>query len=263
MAEPNSDATVVDDDKAVTEADLRSLKYDNDGVETSQEEDEPTEAEESDETTEETEGEEDSTDDSKEEPAFVKKFAHIKGDTPEEYAKNLEAAYDNSTAEFMKLRNEKDSQEPGVGDASDDEVDFSNPVNAYIKQKMDEEIVSAYSTFSVRFPQVKDPVEYEKFQAEVDAFSQTIRTTQKRFASADELFNKAAVSLGWEPADEVTDEERTAAAVKDRAAVSKTSSGTKKAAKSKVTSEMIATHKKMYPGKSDSEIRAELEDFVT
>src|SRR4051812_36758314 len=113
MAETNSpnpsDAQA--DDKPVTEDDLRALKQEETGVEV-QTPDEPAETEQEESTSdEETEGSSDDQIETQAEEAegqpeatFTKKFPQIKGDTPEEYALNLEAAYENSTAEALRLK---------------------------------------------------------------------------------------------------------------------------------------------------------------
>lgn len=266
----------VDDSKTVTEEDLRNLKYSDDGVETSKEEDEPTdeqteEDESTDEAGEEVETNDQATDDeaddeSEEAPTFVKEFKHIKGDTPEEYARNLEEAYKNSTTEALRLKGLVDTapKEPGIGETTDDEVDFdpSNPVSLYMKQKMDEEIVTAFTEFSAKYPQVNDTLEYNKFTQEVSVLSQTIMKSQKRLAPPKELYAKAAAILGWKP-DKVTDKDRLGDALKNSAASPKpSSSAPKKPVKSKVTDAQVAAHKAMYPGKTDAQIRKELEPYV-
>lgn len=275
MAETNSTKEVVDDDKAVTEADLRDLKYSTDDVETSDEADEASEGEENEDDTEEAGEEEDNTDDSQEEDTddsdetetdssdFVKEFKNIKGDTPEEYARNLEEAYKNSTAEALRLKNLADApKDSEVGTL--DEVDISDPVSLYMKQKMNEDITAQFSDFSKRFPQVQDTSKYSDFTREVSTLSQTILSSQKRLASPKELYEKAAIILGWTPEDAPpTSKDKLNIALKDTAATSKTTSAGKKGApKSKVTDQMLAANRLMYPGKTDAEIREELEPYI-
>lgn len=266
MSVTNTNEPVDDDDKATTEDDLRAIKYPEDGVETSNEEDEPNEGDDDEKASE--DGEEESNDDSEdgedsnkeEEPKFVKKFSNIKGDTPEEYIANLEAAYDNSTAEFHKLRT---AQQETKKDDDSEESATPDPVTLYSKQKMEEEIGEAFKEFSSKFTQVQDPEKYNKFIAEVKVLSQTIYESQKRLAPPAELYKKAAAVLDWEPQDVVTDKDRLDNAVKGTASNTKAPSGTgKKGTKSKVTDAMIATNKAMYPGKTDAQIREELEPYV-
>jgi hypothetical protein len=69
--------------------------------------------------------------------------------------------------------------------------------------------------------------------------------------------------LGWEPADKVSDKEKLSMALKDSASVTKTSSASAKTpTKSKVTDQMVAVNRAMYPGKTDAQIREELEPYV-
>lgn len=276
MAETNSE-TVVDDDKEVTEQDLRDLKYGTDGVEDSNESDETDGTEETDDTDAEAgdddgqtdddatddESEDDSTDDSTDDTSdFVKEFPNIKGDTPEEYAKNLEAAYKNSTAEFQRLRSEATTDDSDDSDTTAT-VDTSDPISLYMKQKMDDEIQTAFTDFGKDYTQVNDQTEYNKFTVKVAALSQTILQTEKRLASPTELYKMAAVILGWEPQSKPNGKEKLSMALKDKAASSKSSSSNGKTVpKSKVTDAMIKVNRMMYPGKSDDDIRKELEPYV-
>lgn len=272
----NATDTAVDDSKEVTEEDLRDLKYGSDGVESSKETDETDKTTENIKDTEEA-GEEDgqtdnqteqeTTEDKTEEESeqFVKEFPNLKGNTPEEYAKSLETAYRNSFAELKRIRDEAAAKETPIGKVDDEieEFDTSDPVSLYMKQKMDEEISNTFEQFSKEFPQAKDPSEYDKFTQEVALLSKTILASQKRLASPKELYLKAAVILGWESANKVTDKEKLGIAMKNSAATSKTTSAAaKKANHSKVTDQMVAANRLMYPDKTDAQIREELEPYV-
>lgn len=273
--------TVADDDKAVTEDDLRSLKYDNPEVETTPKvEDETDESEtEDNEETEDTEAddgqtetattpdEEDESDEEDATPSFVKEFDYIKGDTPEEYAKNLEQAYKNSTAEALRLKNLSEASTTTERTEEEEETpvtpSVTDPTALYMKQKMDEEINQAFDEFSKDYPQAKDPTDYNKFVQEVAAFSATIFNSQGRLAPPKELYQKAAVSLGWEKQSAVTSKDKLNIAVKNNSATTKPTSATgKTTTKSKVPQAMIETNRKMYPGKTDEEIRKELEPYI-
>src|SRR5947199_49616 len=102
------DEQIVDksQDKPVTDEDLRNSKYGKDGVEAKA--DEPSKPQEPAKPSDEAEAEEDDQITPEEvvlpETTFTKKFPNIKGDTPEEYASNLEAAYENSSAEAIRLK---------------------------------------------------------------------------------------------------------------------------------------------------------------
>lgn len=289
----NADDTAVDDSAIVTEDDLRKLKYDDDGVEISGDESDTDEASDSTETEEESDdaGEDDGkTDDqaededsegeaktstADEDSEFVKEFPNIKGDNLVDYARNLEDTVRKSNNEGKRLADLVSSLQSQLATKASDskpadtkttptEVDISNPVSLYAKQKMDEEIATAFTDFSKGFPQVNDASEYPKFVQAVAELSSTILSSQKRLASPRELYSKAAVILGWEPANAVDGTDKLKIALKNKAAISKSSGASipKKVSKSKVTDAMIRVNRLMYPNKTDDEIRKELEEYV-
>lgn len=257
----NADPAV--DDSKTTEEDLRNLKYGDAGVENSKEQDEPagTEetAEESDKSEEDGQTEDQTEEESQDDSQFVKELPNIGGNTVEEYARNLEKAYQNSTTEALRLKGLADQAQKTE---DKEEIDISNPLNLYAKQKMDEEIKTAFTSFSKDYSQVNDPAEYNKFTSKVAILSRTIMESESRLASPEELYSTAAVILGWDKESAPTNKEKIGMAVKNTAAVSKTSSAVKQTSKSKVTDEMIAVNRTMYPGKTDAQIREELEPYV-
>lgn len=265
---------------------LRSSKYPKDEVETSEEEDETSDGEETEEDTEadseddtqsddEAEGDKDSEEESKEdsedEDLFVKKFPNIKGDTLPEYTQTLEAAYENSTSEAMKWKKRAEEAEAKLGsdgkDSKDDTqaVDTDDPLRIWAQQNLDNEVAKAYDDFVKSYPQATESENWNKFIDEVAILSETIKNSQKRMAPPSELYAKAAVILGWEPTQtEPTKGERLKSALKDGAAIPKTTTSSKKKPKSKVTDAQVAVYRKMNPttDKSDSDIRKELEDYA-
>lgn len=245
------DATTTDIEEAhVTEDDLRDLKYNQSDVETAEAEDES-------ESEEQEEQEEVSVADSDQiAPTFTKKFPNIQGDTPEEYSKNLEAAYENSTAEFHRLRQSKPETEEKTDESPKSLADI------YFQQQLDKEIGEAFATVQKDYPQINDKAEYDKFTTKVNTLSKVILDTEGRLAPPSELYRDAAVSLGWHKESALSESEKLGLAVKSGAAVSKTTSATKAPVKSKVTEEMMILNRKMYPGKSDAEIRKELEEYI-
>ena len=267
---------VVDDDKEVdAEELLRESKYGKDEVESSKESDETPEAEEPEEELAETSDDEGQTDEvateeseeeetSDEETSFVKEFSGIAGDTEEEYRKNLELAYRNSTGEALRLKAELDKTETTDQTEATEEIDLSDPLRLWAKQNLDEALKSAYADFSAHYAQVTDPVEYQRFTRTVAQLSRTIMDSDQRLAPPKELYAKAAVILDWQPNDKVDDKDKLDNALKDRASSSKTVSATKpKAGQSKVTDAEIAIAKQTWAaGKTDTEIRAELEPYV-
>lgn len=282
MAETNSATKpVVDDDKPVTEDDLRKLKYPDDEVETAPKaEDETTEGTETEEkaeetseddgqtASEETEEEEESTP-----PAFVKEFDYIKGDTPEEYAKNLESAYKNSSSEALRLKDELANRtappavptsEPETPD-SDDLPFPTSPLELWAQQNLDERINQAYDGFKKVFPQVLETDNFTKFSQRVSVLSKTIMADEKRLASPEELYETAAYSLGWsKTSDPVDSKDKLNEALKNNAASGKPTSAApgKAPIRPKISEAMMKMNRQMYPGKTDAEIIEELTPYL-
>lgn len=263
----NTSTTTTDDSQPVTEDDLRSLKYDNADVETTEVADETEEAEiDQDEATNDTDTEDESVQNTDDSTSFVKGFSNIKGETPEEYAKNLEEAYKNSTAEALRLKQLVDTTKVEAPVIEDREPDTTPSTYAelYVKQKLDKEIADSFNQFKTEYSQVSDTEEYKKFTVVVNQLSNVITSTEGRLAEPKELYDKAAVILGWEKQSVPTEKDKLGMAIKQTAASTKTTSGgaTISSKKSKVTDAMIAANKLMYPGKTEAEIREELEPYV-
>jgi len=253
----NAEPTV-DDSTPVTEEDLRSVK-ENSEVESSPT-DETLESEAPEEESEEA-VEEESEEESSE---FVKEFSNIKGDTAEEYARNLENAYKNSTAEALRLKGLVDSNDQVDEIAESDDSPPIDPRLLYLDGLINKEIQNDYEAFSKDYSQTQDPEEYAKFTKEAANLSRYILDTQKRVAPASELYSKVAAILGWTPETAPTDKDKLNVALKDSASMSKTSTTTKQKSSSKVTDAQIAVAKQMggwTDGKSDAEIRKELESI--
>jgi len=292
MTVTNTDKDATDDSAAVIETDLHKLKYPDGDVGTTPKvedetpEDEELDGKDEDNTDEEddgqqpddsTPGEDDEDENPDDKPSFIKGFENIKGDTPEEYIKNLEAAYGNSTSEAMRLKKLAEARTaappPQVGDDDDDDSPVSppapvssDPTQLWISQQMDKEILKAYDSFKSDYSQVEDPEMYDKFTAEVSVFSQ-IEQAKGLMPDPADLYRRAAVSLGWEKTSKPSDKEKLGAALKTNAASSPAkTSGAKPPVKSKVTDEQVAAYRQTARdghSLSDAEIRKELEQYVT
>lgn len=234
---------------------LRDAKY--------SEVEEETPAENDTEQTEESEEEGDQIAAESEQSEFTKKFDNIKGDTPQEYARNLEIAYENSTAEFQKLR-QQPAPIPKVEEQEESEAPATNWTDLYAQQKLQEEADKAYTDLSKDYPQAADQqsTQYAQFVKEVDTLSRTILASQGRLAPPAELYNKAAVILGWER-NQPTDEDKLKSKLKEDGSTSKNPSATRKPSQSKVNDDEIKMYKKLNPTseKTDAEIRTELEAY--
>lgn len=263
-------------DDAVTDEDLKNLKYGKDGVEDSNESDEPTDAD--DDTTQDDAETQDFEDESQEEseetgeeeeeeqsddPAFTKKFQNIKGDTPEEYAKNLELAYENSTAEYHKLRDQYIT--PKKEDDESETTEQQDIVTTFVKSELDKRIQADYAAFKKDYSQVDDPVQYDAFIKTVGQFRDVIMTSEQRLPEPAELYTKAAAALGWQKQEPLDKNDKVAMAVRDGAAMSKTGgTSAKPTPKSKVTPQHIAAYRAVNPSdsRSDADIRKELEPHI-
>ena len=261
------------EDKPVTDADIAALKEKSLEVEDSQESDE-TEEEAVDEkqSEDEAEAEEDDgqtnveSEDSKE--GFKKKFDNIKGETPDEYASNLEVAYDNSTSEALKWKKMYEDALPTIkqaqaatGDA--DTPPILDPALAYAKQKMDEEMNKDIEDFAGQYSQIRDPDQYARLEKKVGILTKAIQEEEGRIPPMREVLSDAATLLKWEP-DAKTD--KLNMKLKDSAAGTKINSSAKPVAKSKVTPDQIKAARNInplaYQGKTDAEIAKELEPYV-
>lgn len=253
---------VVTDDKKVTEEDLRNDKLTLE-VETAKAEDETKVTEtstESEEASEEIGQTEDQAEGEAEaEPTFVKQVPSISGDTEEEYLKNLEIAYQASTTEALRLKALTEEAK------SEDDSEESVPVDPrllYLDRLLNKDIETNFAEFKKDYPQVDDPVEYQKFTAEAKTLSEYYQS-KRQMLTADELYPKVAKLLGWEKESTPDGKDKLGMALKDNGATSKTTSSTNGVKpKSKVTDEMIRVNKLMYPDKTEAEIREELEPYV-
>lgn len=181
--------------------------------------------------------------------------------TPQELDKDLDwykKAYEESTKEALRLKAIADAK-PEVSESKPDSQTLT-PEQLYIKQKQDEEIATAFADVRKNYPQVTEEAEYKKFTAMANTFGNTILAAEGRLASPEELYSKTVIALGWTSDD---NKERLGAALKDGASAPRVSSGGAQARQtSKVTDQMIILNRKMYPGKSDAEIREELEPHI-
>lgn len=166
-------------------------------------------------------------------------------------------AYEESTKEALRLKALTEVPEPPKVEVPEGTL---TPEQLYIKQKQDEEIANAFAEVTTNYSQVKDPEEYKKFTAMANTFGKTILDAEGRLATPKELYSKTVIALGWTADDS---KEKLGAALKDSAGSPRISSGAGQSnTTSKVTDAMIIANRKMYPGKTDAEIREELEPYI-
>lgn len=203
-----------------------------------------------------TDDETDKDDSQDEKPTFTKGegFDWVKGDTPEEYARNLEKAYQNSTAEALKLKRKVEGKDTSDDKKSDDTV---SPILRQAERRELEAMNKEYDSFLSDYPVANDPSNAEKLNRRVQAISKAIQEDEDREPAFAEVLSVAATSLGWKK----DTSGKVAEAMKDAASSSTRSSSPKSAPKSKVTPAQIKAAKKFgwANGLSDAEIAKELE----
>lgn len=208
------------------------------------------------------EGDDESEED-EEEPEFEKAFKNIKGDTPTEYAKNLEEAYRKSSTEGkLNYQKAKDNQATldriaavvaknpeiakVINEATDDtEIPLTtDPALIHARQEMETKMESDYNKFVQSHPELDtDPELQEKVLEEVRLFSEVARK-KGRIPAMSEALTKAWISLGLDKEDS---KEKIVTKAKETASKPKTNNGNKKPSGKTPTlsAEQIAAGKKM------------------
>jgi len=155
---------------------------------------------------------------------FKKRFTQLKGETPEEYIKNLEDAYANSSTEGQRTAKEaKDATErfnkvaalvatdPAFAEklatATDENATSPviDPATKWAKEQMEKEYSKDYSAFAELHPEM---VSDEKLRTEVidelDIIGQAYEARGKTLSMAEGL-KKAWNSLGYDETDKKDD----------------------------------------------------------
>lgn len=189
------------------------------------------------------EGEDDSEEEEAE-PEFDKAFKNIKGDTPQEYIKNLEESYRKSSQEGkLNHQKAKENQEridritsviaknpeiaKVIADASDDtEISLTvDPALLHARQDMENKMEKDYNSFVDSHPELEtDPELQEKVLDEVKIFGDAARKKGK-ILGMDEALRKAWISLGLDKEDS---KEKIVTKAKETASKPKTNNGNKK-----------------------------------
>lgn len=190
------------------------------------------------------EGEDDDSDEeNSDEPDFEKAFKNIKGDTPQEYAKNLEEAYRKSSQEGkLNYQKAKENQEridriaatvaknpelaKAINEASDNtDNPIVDPAVSYARQQMESQMETDYKKFTEVHPELDtDPTLQEKVLDEVKLFGDAARKKGKILTMNDAL-NKAWISLGLDKEDS---KDTIVTKAKETASKPKTNNGNKK-----------------------------------
>lgn len=193
------------------------------------------------------------------EATFTKEVPSIPGETPEEYYKNLEKAYQNSTTEALRLKGELDKKVTAPPVTPVTESEELTPEQMYLRTKIAEETQEAFKPYLEKYPQLKDETSYKDFVNESELLGRVFVEKNKRLPSPNELYSKTVASLGWS----ADNSEELGSALKDTSSSVRVASAIPAGSpQSKVTEEMIGLNLKMYPNKSRQEIIEELEPHI-
>lgn len=256
-------------DTTVTDTEVNE-EVDN-PVETLQEEDEQLDNQENQENvtdTEENEGESESEEGEQpkpteeEEAKFEKRFSQIQGETQEDYLKNLEEAYRNSSTEGQRLaieakEDKKFRDQVAAAIANDPDLaarlqgtvgkeapaPYVDPALAYARELRDEQFNKEYGQFTDAHPEmISDEALREKVLGELETFADAYAASGRRLGMAEGL-KKAWISLGLDIDDK---KEKVMTQAKTQAAQPQAQPKPKApVAKPQFTDEQIAFAKKM------------------
>lgn len=197
----------------------------------------------------------------KAEAEFKKRFTQFDGETPEEYLKNLEEAYANSSTEGQRLSKEaKDAKEKydKIATLVANNPDFAkaleeneakpqapvDPALAFARQQMEAQYEKDWKDFTALHPElVGDQELTNELIDELDII--TVAAQAKgRTLSMEEGLKKAWISLGKQAAD---DKEKVVNKAKEQASKAAPNASKPKAnsGKQEFTAEQIAVAKKM------------------
>jgi len=156
-----------------------------------------------------------------EESKFTKRFTQIKGDTPEEYAVNLEEAYRNSSTEGQRNAKElKDAKaeldkigavianNPELAKQLNDALDGTpapkqkeDPAIVYAREEMKKKLDGEYNAFTEVHPEmVTDEALREEVLTELGILADVYAAKGKTLGMEEGL-KKAWISLGHDAAD--------------------------------------------------------------
>lgn len=237
-------------------------------TETTEEPEVQTEEPSSEEATETTEEE---TPEETEEAKFEKRFPRFKGETPEEYIKNLEDGYDNSSTEAVRLaRENKELRESNLTAIANEEETTEttptpppNPTLAWAEQQREKEWKQDWADFAKLHPVIEeDQTLFADFDKKTGEMFNFIQQTEQRFPTLGEAMQKA---WNYMNPDEISKEEEIAIKAKENGAGTKTKGVSKDQPKPAFSQKQLDTARKFDPtlrDKSDAEVEKELSKYV-
>jgi len=213
---------------------------------------------------------------------LTKQFPNLKGETLEEYNKSLEAAYDNSFKEALRMAQElkdnaavvaqardivaKAAAAPSEGAPQTPALNLSTTADepdwmARARELDREQMTASFEPFKQRYPQVLEPDNFKKFTAASDGVNQTLSAALGRKPKWSELFDGVAGVLGWQPLKDTSKRDN---AIKENAAGTRAKGSVTPAPvkKSKVSDAQVDAYMKMFTSKTREEAIKDLSEVV-
>lgn len=155
------------------------------------------------------------------EAKFEKRYSQLKGDTPEEYAKSLEDAYNNSSAEAVKLNREFKELKEKVGGllaAADKDPELAkklglteedkkvdkpdedkSPAEKWAEQRMAEEFLQDYKDFTKLHPEADtDETIRKELEEEVGIQATAYKSKTGKIIAMKDALSRAWKVLGYD-----------------------------------------------------------------
>lgn len=222
---------------------------------------------------EEAEDESQEESDDSEESEFERRFSQFKGDTLEEYVKNLEEGYANSSTEAVRLNRElrrlRDDKMSAIANSEkegDEKKPAEDPALVYARQKMEEDAAKDYRTFAELHPEIDelsdqfDESLFNEFDKEAGYARDYLYRTTGKIPTLMEAMRRAWAVMN--PDSNVSKEEKVAMNAKNTAAGTKSKSIAKEKPKPKFSDAQIDAAVKMDP-KLEGKSRAEVEEILS
>lgn len=196
-------------------------------------------------------------------------YEWVKGDNQDEFIQNLIVAYQNSSAEALRLRQATAPQPAPAAPAPEQSVQapVASPELAYAQSMMQKDQIDSFEKFAEKFPQAREPGDFDRFSKALEGTSQAFLATNGRLPTYSELFEGTASFLQWSPSDKSA---RKDAAIKDASTSGNTqATGSAHPKRSKIDSPDVAKTVQIlksrpeYANKSDMEIMKELSEVPT
>lgn len=240
----------------------------------------------SDELAEETESEEAQTDDEAEDkveeateseeeseeevqpPKFDKRYPRFKGETPEEYIKNLEDAYANSSGEAVRLNREvEELKTQGLAKIANSESEeettpppAQSPALAWAEEQRNKEWKKDWEEFSESHPEIlEDEALFKQFDSLTGDMFMVLKKQTNSLPTLGE-----AMTAAWKvlSPDKISKEEQIAMKTKDAGADTKAKGVSKEMPKPKFSDAQIEAAIKM-DQKLQGKTRAEIEEILS